>query len=293
GDHGELRLLTTDLLVEGIHFLRDALSPFELGQKAMAVNLSDIAAMGGWPLDALVSVAVPASLPVEELDGLYEGLKAMAARFEVNLVGGDTTGSPGPWVINLAVTGQVEKDRILYRSGAREGDWLFVTGFLGDSRGGLEALLSGRRSASPEAAELVRRHHGPLPHLREARTLAFSGLAHAMLDLSDGLASDVRRLCDRSSVGALIEEDRLPLSPELVTYCSAWGRDARAMALQGGEDYVLLVAADPRLAEHVADTGMPLHRVGRIVERGRLGLERSDGSVVPLEPVGWDHFRSV
>ncbi len=289
---GRLRLLTTDLLIERVHFLRDAITPGQLGAKALAVNLADIAAMGGTALDAFVSIAIPKDVPLAYLDALYDGMKALARQFDVNILGGDTSGSRADLVVNIALTGEVAEDRILYRSGARIGDILFVSGPLGDSAGGLDALLRGRSDASPAARELVRRHHEPQPHLEEGRAIAASGLAHAMLDVSDGLAADLPHLCDRSEVGAEVWEAELPLSPELRVYCAAHGLDASAVALSGGEDYVLLLAADSGLADALAGAGVRLHAIGRVIEAGRREVARRDGTRSPLAPGGWDHFRS-
>ncbi len=289
---GGLRLLTTDLLVERVHFLRQAITPYQLGAKALAVSLSDVAAMGGRPLDAFVSIAIPKDVPLDELDALYDGMKAMARRFDVNILGGDTTGSRCDLVVNVALSGEVAESEVLYRSGARVGDTLFVSGPLGDSAAGLDALVHGRRDESSAARELVRRHHEPRPHLEEARAIATSGLAHAMLDVSDGLAADLPHLCDRSGVGAEVWEAELPLSPELREYCAAHELDAAAVALSGGEDYVLLLAAEARLAGAVARAGVHLHAMGRVLEAGRREVMRRDGTRAPLPSGGWDHFRS-
>jgi thiamine-monophosphate kinase len=288
-----VQLVTTDLLVEGVHFLRDAITPLQLGAKAMAVNLSDIAAMGGRPRDAYLSLSVPTDTPIEYLDAVYDGLKSMAARFQVNLLGGDTTRSPAALVINVTLTGDARSAAVLYRTGARLGDLLFVTGFLGDSAAGLHAILGGHAAADQVAAELVRRHHQVVPQVREGQIIAADGRAHAMLDVSDGLAADLRHLCDRSGVGALIEEDRLPVSEPLGAYCAAHGLVSRELALSGGEDYVLLLAGEPELAASLGPLGVTLFPIGRVVEAGQLWLRRADGRVVPLPPSGWDHFGST
>jgi thiamine-monophosphate kinase len=293
GRPGWLRLVTTDLLVERVHFLRGAIHPRQLGAKALAVNLSDIAAMGGIPLDAYVSIAVPTNVPVEELDEIYAGLKLLAAEWDVNLLGGDTTASLADLVVNVALTGEVEEDRVLYRSGARPGDTLFVTGTLGDSRGGLDAILNGRAAESDAARELVRRHHEPRPHLREGRLVAACGLAHAMIDVSDGLSADLPHVCERSRVGVEVFEAQLPLSPELEAYASAHGADAAAFALSGGEDYVLLLAGEERLPAALAGSGTTVVPIGRVVGDGRREFVRRSGDRVPLASSGWDHFRSI
>jgi thiamine-monophosphate kinase len=292
GTAGRLRLVTTDLLVERVHFLRHAITARQLGAKALAVSLSDIAAMGGVPLEAYVSLAVPRDFPVEQLDELYAGLKGLAAETGVNLLGGDTTGSLSDLVLNVTLTGEVEEELVLYRSGACPGDTLFVTGPLGDSRAGLDAIQHGRVEESDAARELARRHHEPQAQLRAGRLIAASGLAHAMIDLSDGLAADLPHICDRSRVGAEIVEAQLPLSAELAAYASAHALDAPTLALSGGEDYVLLVAAKTGLQEMLAQSGIALFPIGRVLEPGRRELVRRSGERSPLVPGGWDHFRS-
>ncbi len=291
GEGGLLRLVTTDLLVERVHFLLRAISFHQLGAKALAVNLSDIAAMGGTPLDAYVSLAVPGGVTVEQLDELYAGVRAMGSRFSVNVLGGDTTGARSDLVINVALTGEVEEERILYRSGARPGDTLFVSGVIGDSAAGLDALLKGRAEHDQVGAELARRHHEPQPHVYEAQTIAATGLAHAMIDVSDGLAADLPHICERSHVGAEIYEGDLPLSPELVAYCARHGLNAHALAFSGGEDYVLLLAGEPSLRDEAQASGITLFPVGKVLEAGRRELVRRDGTRVPLDGGGWDHFR--
>lgn len=290
---GRLQLITTDLLVEKVHFLRDAVTPAQLGAKALAVSVSDVAAMGGRPLDAFVSIAVPSDVTVEYLDEIYGGMKRTAARFAVNVLGGDTTGSPADLVINVTLTGEVNESEVLYRDGARPGDVLYVTGFLGDSRAGLDAVLHKRTGESAAATELARRHHEVEPHVREGQAVATTGLARAMIDVSDGLAADLSHLCARGHAGAVIEEARLPVSEPLREYCDRHGLDPYALALSGGEDYVLLLAGDPRLPAALVGSGVVLHAIGRVVAEGRREILRRDGERVPLALGGWDHFRKT
>ncbi len=292
GRPGFYALCTTDLLVERVHFLREQIAPRQLGVKAMQVNLSDVAAMGGRPLDAFLSLAVPPGLAVEYLDELLSGVKAAAAAAQVNLLGGDTTASRADLVINVALTGEVACDRVLLRSGGRAGDRLFVSGTLGDSAAGLEALLW-RRADSPIAAALVQRHLAPRAQLAEGRAIAATGLAHAMLDLSDGLSSDVGHLCRASGLGCIVEAARLPLSSALVAYCAAYARAPLDFALHGGEDYLLCFAGEPALATALADAGVEAVEIGELTAAPERWLQLADGRRVPLLPGGWDHFRGV
>lgn len=284
-----LRLVTTDLLIERVHFLRGAITPRQLGAKALAVNLSDIAAMGGSARDAYVCLALPDDLTVEYVEEMYRGLKGTAAAFSVNLLGGDTTASKADLVVSVTVTGEVEPDAVLYRSGARPGDRIYLTGPVGDSGAGFHALLDHASGCGVD--ELVRRHLEPVPHLVQGRVIAAARLAHAMIDVSDGVGVDLSHLCEESGVGAILHEDALPISPELAAYSRHLGLDPTSFALGGGEDYVLLLTGEDSLGSVAAAAGVRLFEVGRIIEEPRMSLRRADGSVSPLEPRGWDHFK--
>jgi len=292
---GSLLLVTTDMLIERVHFLRGTISYRQLGYKSLAVNLSDIAAMGGVPHEAFISIAIPPTVSVEELDELYDGMKALARDAGVNVLGGDTTGSKADLCINIAVTGSVPRDEVLYRTGARVGDRVLVTGTLGDSAGGLTVLLERPQLPDEVARFLLEAHYLPQLFLTEARILAASGAAHAAIDLSDGLASDLRHICRGSGVGAVVDVPSLPLSAPLRQLCAATGHDLLRLALGGGEDYRLLVTVDPgRVAElrsTVAErTGRTLFDIGEIVAGDAIRLRHADGTCAPLELSGFDHF---
>lgn len=290
-----LLLVTTDMLVERVHFLRGTISYRQLGYKALAVNLSDIAAMGGVPHEAFISIAIPPTVSVEELDELYDGMKALARSTGVNLVGGDTTGSREDLCLSITVTGSVPRGEVLYRTGARAGDRILVTGTLGDSAGGLTLLLERPDLPDEVGRALLEAHFLPELYLAESRLLAASGAAHAAIDLSDGLASDLRHVCRGSGVGAIVDEPSLPLSPALRQLCAATGHDLLRLALGGGEDYRLLVTVDPsrvgELQALIAErTGRTLFDVGEIVDGASIRLRRGDGSCRELELIGFDHF---
>ncbi|MDP6775710.1 MAG: thiamine-phosphate kinase [Candidatus Latescibacteria bacterium] len=298
-DAHRVLLLTTDLMVEDVHFRLGATSPQDLGYKLLAVNLSDVAAMGGDPREAVVSVAAPTDLDLAHLDGLYDGLHECAERFRTNIVGGDTTRSPGPLVLNLALTGEASSDCVLTRSGARPGDLVYASGTLGDSAGGL-ALVLGEEAQIHRAARehLLRRHHRPEPRVELGKRLAASGAVTAMIDLSDGVASDLQHICERSEVSAVVEEARVPLSPPLRGFCRSTGTDPMAPALSGGEDYELLFTADPGRADKLdriaaATDVPPLHRIGEIGEGpANVCLISSTGERRELSATGFDHFGS-
>ena len=282
-DGPEYLLATVDMLVEGVHFQAD-IDGLVLGRRAMAVNLSDIAAMGGAPIFALVSIALPSPTLLEFVDRLYLGLQEQGRRFGAEVVGGNVTSTPGPFAIDVVLVGRVPRDEVILREGAQPDDRLLVSGSLGGPAA--RRLLSGRESAVPPAEP-------PEPRIALARALATLHLAHAGIDLSDGLGSDLHHLAARSSVGAVLYEDRLPISSSTRRIAQELGTNATELALYGGEDYELLFAVPPdRINDAIeAAGGVPLHDVGRVLEpQEGVVLERADGTRAPLEPRGWTHF---
>jgi thiamine-monophosphate kinase len=269
---------TTDMLVEGIHFRLDWTSPRDLGWKALAVNLSDLAAMGARPGRGLVSVAL---LPGqgELIEELYEGMSELARLTGTWIVGGDTVLTPGPLVINVALFGEADPDRLLRRNGARPGDLLALTGAVGVSAAGLDLLLRADREslARPEAAPLLAAHHRPVPRLAAGAALAALGLKCA-IDVSDGVATEAGHLSRAGQVAIEIDVERLPLAPEAVLLLGE--ERARRLALSGGEDYQLLFAVpEARLAEVAAALGED----GPPIVVGCVTGERAGGDVALRE----------
>lgn len=293
----QITLLTTDLLVERVHFIRDRISGFDLGYKSLAVNLSDIAAMGGTAREAFVSIAIPEGVPLDYLDQLYGGMKSLAQAFSVNILGGDTTGSRRDLVINVAVTGEVPEKEILFRHTARAGDIIFATGPLGGSRAGLHLILHEAGLESPGFQDLVDAHLRPRPHLLEGRFLGGAGGVHAAIDISDGLSSDLGHIAEASGLGVVISAARIPLSSHLPGFCERFGFDPVDFALSGGEDYVLVCTVDPSRARSLAEQyrvlfGRPLYPIGRMTGSRRLELETRDGKIIAFTPSGWNHFQT-
>ncbi len=289
---GEMLLLATcDIQVEGIHFLPSLITPYELGRKALAINLSDIASMGGIPDFALVSLAFPPDTDLEFIDELYRGLRDEAAEAGVRIVGGNMARLPERFAVDVFLLGRVERGLFLTRRGARPGDLLMVTGTLGDSAAGLALLLRGIREE--RFAPLYRAHLTPRARLREGRALALGKLATSAIDLSDGLARDVGHICDESGVGVMIRLADIPLSEELKEAASLLGEDPYRWAFSGGEDYQLLFTAPPDKAPQIRQAlhPTPVTEIGLILgpEEGRFIL-MPDGSRQPLRPEGWDHF---
>lgn len=293
---GHLTLVTTDLLVERVHFLRDATSGYNLGYKALSVNLSDIAAMGGTAGNAFVSIAIPEDCTLDYLEDIYRGMKSIAAHYKVNILGGDTTSSKRDLIINLAVTGSVLENDVLFRDTAQVGDVILTDGFLGDSRAGLHLLLHQIKADKPYLEALLNAHLLPRPSLLEGRFLARQPGIHAAIDVSDGLSSDLGHILGESRVGARLSADRIPVSPALVQFCRYLGFDPVEFALAGGEDYTLLVTIDPAEADRVVrdfndEFHRPLYQIGHIVESDSIELVETDGNVRSLAPTGWDHFK--
>jgi thiamine-monophosphate kinase len=289
----KVTLLTTDMLVEDIHFLRNSISAYELGRKSMAVNISDIAAMGGIPGEAVISIAIPGTIDVEYLDQLYEGMKSMARQFGVNLLGGDTTSSPQHLVINVALVGWAQEDEVLYRSGAKPGDKVFLTGEVGSSAAGLDLILSEKKFSHRD--ELLEAHRNPLPQIKEGRIIAGLRVAHSLIDVSDGVASDLGHICEESGVGAVLEESRIPVTDTFRSYCSEFRLDCEKLMLHVGEDYVLLgsVPAESagKLKSALESAGCKFYPIGTIVEGSGITLGGSDGLTRKIAASGFDHFR--
>ena len=286
-------VLTTDMLVEEIHFLLGAISPFELGRKALAVNLSDIAAMGGTPREGVISIAIPDRVDLATLDGFYHGMKSMAKEFAVNLLGGDTTSSPKHLVINIALVGEVKEDEILYRSGARAGDVIFVTGPVGSSAAGLDLILQKRDREGWQ--DLIEAHHNPYPHLKAGRIIAGMKLANSLIDVSDGVAADLGHICTASNLGAIVEERMIPTTDKFKDYCRKFRVDSNHLALHVGEDYVLLGTVSPKSADDLRAAlqsgGCEFYQIGDIVAEPGLQLRTRKNSLEKMRASGWDHFK--
>jgi thiamine-monophosphate kinase len=286
-------LASVDMLVEDVHFLLDEIEPFELGRRSLAVNISDIAAMGGVPRFALTSVALRPEIAVSFLDDLYEGIRSEGKPFDIGLVGGNVARTAGPLTIDVTLLGEVPKDELVLRKGAQIGDTLAVTGFLGD-RGGARLLRERLGDQTDAQFGDHQKHHAvPKPRVAAARSLAKGHLVHAMLDISDGLASDIRHLAQSSAVGAVVFEEKLPVSVTTRRIAKALDVAPAELALYAGEDYELLMALPPESVEKAkALLGrLPLRVIGEVLfqDQGVL-IERAGGVREPLEVRGWTHF---
>lgn len=287
-------LVTTDTMVEGTHFTAQTLPPEALGWKSLATNLSDIAAMGGTPKTAFLSLGLNEKTPKQFLDDFLKGFFDLARLADIVLAGGDTVATPAGHVISLTLLGECPRNGAVYRSGARPGDDIWVTGCLGNAAGGLFLLKEGLFEDTTFRHPLISAHQRPNPRLKAGKELAESGLIHAMIDLSDGISRDLSHICRQSGTGATLDGSAVPMSDALEELGRQTGRDPRQWALHGGEDYELLFTAPPRYREQIrflrremADT--PLHRVGRIVAGTEISLVTEAG-VEAMRPQGFTHF---
>ena len=288
-------LWTMDTLLEGGHFDLAYVSLPQLGQKALAVNLSDIAAMGGEPLYALLSLGWPKGQDPAGALALGEGLAQAAREYDVALIGGDTVASPGGVMVTISLLGRVDRQEMLSRRGAKAGDRIFVTGPLGEAAAGLEILKRGL-TLDPELQKtLCQAHLIPKPQLQAGRVLARLGLASALIDLSDGVATDLGHICRASGVKALIPAAAAPVSPRVKAAAPVMGLDPLDLALKGGEDYQLLftspAAKDPALFEAFARFGLPPPLpLGEIMAGAGVWLATPEGEK-EITGQGFDHFR--
>jgi thiamine-monophosphate kinase len=303
---GQELILTTDMTIEDVHFRRRLHPPRAVGHRALARALSDIAAMGGIPRFVLVSLAITRGTERSWVEELYAGMFSLARRFGVTTIGGDTAVIPGKTFLDVIVAGEVPRGRALRRSGARPGDQIFVSGRLGLSAWGLRLLpTAGRLAHSPTGTlsrlrrdrwrapatrtreEAIQAHLYPEPQCALGRFLSQRRLASALMDVSDGLSTDLARLCEASGVGACLWVNRIP-GPGAFD-----AAESLTLALHGGEDYQLLFTVPPHKAPRIPSTfrGLPLHRIGEIQKAKGLRLVGWDGKVRRLEPAGWDHFR--
>ena len=280
---GHQMLITTDFSLEGVHFRREWHPAEAVGHRCLARGLSDIAAMGGNPVAAFLSLALPQTLPQSWVDQFLKGLLKLADRFNVSLAGGDTAQSPDGVLADIVVVGSVAKGKAIKRSGACARDRVYVTGALGGAAATLKLLFSGRKLRLADFP----RHFHPSPRIAAGRFLLEKSIASAMIDLSDGLSTDLAHICEESGVGAEIHAPAIP--------CASIGKPAREVdlqfALNGGDDYELLFTARPgkRVPPQIA--GLPITQIGHITRDKHVVLVNQDGGSSELRPKGWQHFK--
>jgi thiamine-monophosphate kinase len=288
-----LSLLTCDAFVEGVHFRRQYASLRDIGWKCMVANLSDVAAMGGFPAQGVVSVCVGESTSEDDVVALYSGMLEAAKRYGAEIVGGDVVSSQSGLMVSIALLGTADPERVVTRRGAVPGDALVVTGELGGSQAGLEALEAGL-PVEGAVLEAVRRHLTPVPRIAEAQALIDVATPHAMIDLSDGLSTDALHLAEESHAAILVRKEDVPVSSSATEVARRLGRDPAELALRSGEEFELLVALPAseveRSIEHVgAVTGTRLTLIGEVMEKRRGSVLASSGGEEPLRRTGYEH----
>jgi thiamine-monophosphate kinase len=277
-------LVTTDFSVEGVHLRREWHPPESVGHRCLARGLSDIAAMGGEPVAAFLSLALPPDLPQVWVDRFLKGLLNLAGRFNVPLAGGDTSQSPAGVLADIVVVGSVSKGKAVLRSRALPGDKIYVTGRLGGSAAVLDLLSSGKKRARPPA---FLSHFFSQPRIPTGILLRKNKIASAMIDISDGLSTDLHHICEESGVGAEINESTIPRA----FIGKSDHKVELKFALHGGDDYELLFTARPKIRVPDRVAGVPITEVGRTTGNKRIVLVNSAGIRSNLEPLGWEHFR--
>ena len=289
-------LYTCDALVSGVHFNPEYSTPYEIGRKAAAINISDIASMGGKPKYLLVSLFLPKNTTEKFIDELYKGLNKECDLYDINIIGGNISRN-NRFIIDLFLVGEVSSDRVLFRSGAQVGDMVLVTGTLGDSAAGLKLLKNRQLNISQlEKKRLVSRHLTPSPRIREGAVISQLKKANSMIDISDGLSNDLSHICDESKVGTRLFIDRIPVSDAAKKVAKLTGRSFIDLAINGGEDYELCFTVPKRYADNISrhiekETSVKVTIIGEIIPKlqGRW-LINNQGEKFPLTPKGWDHL---
>ncbi len=296
GREGFWYLLTCDAQVEGTHFSLDLIPPRYLGKRVLAVNVSDIAAMGGRPRWALLSFVLRPDVESEWWEAFLTGIGEAAETYHLEVIGGNLASTSSAMVFDVTLLGEVEREKpLLLRSCARVGDVILVTGFLGESRAGLAIGQQGRKEEKERYWPLVERFFSPTPRLEVGQFLGGLKERIALIDVSDGLLQDLSHLLEQSKVGALIDVEALPVSPLFAQWCEEKKCDPLPFLLGGGEDFELLFTLPCALAEGVrreipARYGIPVHRIGEIVGEEGIHLRRGN-TIERVNPQGWDHFQ--
>lgn len=293
---GYEQLVTCDCLVEGRHYLPDFITPRDLGRRAMVMNLSDIGAMGGCPLYALVSLGLKSDMPVADVEEIYRGFILELNPFGASIIGGNITKTMDATFIDITLIGEVEQEKIMRRSTARVGDAILVTGHPGQAAAGLQLMLRSKPTKDLQTHPLVRIFNSPSHRVKEGQAVANSGLASAMIDTSDGFLGDLGHICQESGVGALLVQEQFLISENLRQTALQLERDPTELFLQESDDYELIITCAPGHVAQIHSTiaavsDAPVTEVGKITDSaGNFQLILPDGSQRRVTPSGWDHF---
>jgi thiamine-monophosphate kinase len=289
-------LVTCDSMVEGRHYLPQHITPQELGRRAMMLNISDIGAVGGKPLYALVSLGLRADTPVSDVEAMYRGFVAELNPFGASIIGGNLTKSGDGPFIDITLIGEVEHGKTVRRSTAKVGDAILVTGYPGQSAAGLQLLLHAKRLEGLRDHPLVRAYNTPSHRAWEGRAIAQSGCVTAMIDTSDGFLGDLGHICKESAVGAELIQEKLPMSEDLRQAAQELGQDPYDLVLKDSDDYELIITCSPDHVDQICSavsslSDVPVTEVGRITDVARkITLILADGTQRGIKPAGWDHF---
>ncbi|MFH1259589.1 MAG: thiamine-phosphate kinase [Elusimicrobiota bacterium] len=287
---GKVIVVTTDLLVENIHFSREWASWVEIGEKALAVNLSDLAAMGAVePVGYLVGLSLPVDTPVHIVDNLYQGLGKIAQKYRCALLGGDTVAALNTIEISITLFGEANPEELVYRQGAKPGDKIFVSGCLGGSAAGLLALKKGLKK-NKKAGKIVQEHLLPQPKIELASRLAKQKLVNSMIDCSDGLDLSLKFIAEESGVGMKALLEQIPLGAETVYWAKRWGINPVQWALSGGEDYQLIFTVPPGKAGSVGKISPSVTLIGEVVKGEKISYLDEKGKETKIAGGGYDHF---
>ena len=290
-------LVTCDCLVEGRHYLHDHINPLDLGRRAVVVNISDIGAMGGLPLYALVSLGIKAKTRIADVESLYRGFLQELNPLEASIIGGNITKTERINFIDITLVGEIKQGKLMLRSSAEAGDVILVTGYPGQAVAGLQLLQRSKRPQDYIDHPLVQAYNTPKHRAREGHAIAMSGLAKAMIDTSDGLLADLGHICEESGAGAELIQDQLPLSEALNKEARQMELDPYDLVMSDSDDYELILTCSaksvPKIRSLVASiSNVPVSKIGRIKEaKEKIQLILPDGSKRPVIPSGWDHFR--
>lgn len=289
-------LVTCDCMVEGRHWLPAHIVPHDLGRRAMALNISDIGAMGGSPLYALISLGLKADTPIADVEAMYLGFLSELNPFEASIIGGNLTKSGNGTFIDITLIGEVEQGKMIRRSTAQKDDAILITGYPGQAAAGLELLLHAGIHEDFKGHPLVRAYNTPSHRAREGRAVALSGYATAMIDTSDGFLGDLGHLCEGSGVGALLIQEKLPMSDALLGISKQLGKNPYDIVLGKSDDYELIITCDPENVDRIRTilghiNQDPVSEVGRITDASDgIQLVLPDGNARLMVPSGWDHF---
>ncbi len=289
-------VITCDSVVEGRHYLPDRISFHDLGRRSMALNISDIGAVGGNPLYALVSLGLKGDTPVADVEDIYRGFITELNPFEASVIGGNLTKSGNGIFIDITLIGEAEQGKIVRRSSARAGDVILVTGYPGQAAAGLQLLLNSQPTEDLSGHPLVRVYNTPSHRAREGRAIARTGYATSMIDTSDGFIGDLGHICQESGVGALLIREKLPVSGDLQKTAKKLEQDPYDLVLKDSDDYELIITCSSDHVDQIKDTvskisNVPISEVGRITDASdSVKLILPDGTQREIVPAGWDHF---